>query len=631
MRTDAAHHTLLPKWLALPVFCSDPLSSVAYATEQILMVLVLGGLSALHFAPMVGAAVAILIAIVVASYTRTIHAYPNGGGAYAVAKDQFGDRIALIAASALIIDYILTVAVSITSGVANFISAFPVLAADSVPLSLGTIVIITMVNLRGIKESGRAFAVPTYAFIGSVLTMIVMGIYRHFTGAVVQAPTAHLQVHAQSLSQLAMAFLILRAFASGCTALTGVEAISNGVPFFREPKPRNASRTLIGMGVLAVTMFVGVTWLAITSGAKIADNPIDLGLPAGSTQQTVIAQIGTAVFGSGSFGFFFLQMSTTFVLILAANTSYNSFPIMASVLGRDGFLPRQFGRRGDRLVYSNGVIILAVVSALLVWLYKANVTHLVQLYILGVFLSFTISQAGMVKRWMKIIRESAEHQSSSTYISLVTNSLGAVITAIVLVIVVITKFQHGAWIVVIGIPTLVFVMNGIKQHYANSDMRLRAQPQGVELPGRVHAVVLVSRANAPSLQALAYAAATKPSTLVAAHAVTYPDRAEKLRNDWSERAVPVDLVLLESPYRDVTSPVLKFISELRADNPGDLITVFIPEYVVIHWWENLLHNQSALRLKRRLLYEPNVLVTNVPLIGTRYEQEIYEASRRVKN
>jgi len=516
----------------------------------------------------------------------------------------------------------------VTSGVANFVSAFPSAQPYVLKISIALVVMLTLTNLRGIKESGKAFALPTYLFIGSVLLMIGMGIYRRATGEVLEAPTAHLHVPTQNVSQMMLIFLILRAFASGCTALTGVEAISNGVPYFRSPKPENASRTLLAMGALAVTMFLGVTWLAVTSHAKIADNPVDLGLSAHATQQTIIAQLGTTIFGAGSAGFYVLQLATTFVLVLAANTSYNSFPIMASVLGRDGFLPRQFGRRGDRLVYSNGVIILATAAGALIWAYDASVTHLVQLYILGVFLSFTISQAGMVRYWRKKFANPEHTRSPKETLSMATNFLGATITAVVLVIVVVTKFTHGAWIVVIAIPILTFMMNGIRRHYISSDIRLAATPGGVSLPSSVRAIVLISKVNAPSLQALAYAQATRPTSLQAVHVVTDEGRAENVKSDWDARGLPLDLVMLESPFRDVTGPVMNFLTGMRETHPRDLITVYVPEYVSVHWWEQLLHNQTALRIKRKLLFEPGIVVTNVPLVGTRQNEESLSLASR---
>ena len=613
MTSAQSQHQLLPKWLALPIFCSDPLSSVAYATDEIILVLILGGLAALSFTPLIGLCVVLLLAIVVTSYRKTVYAYPGGGGAYAVAQDTFGQKTALVAAGALIVDYILTVAVSVTSGVANLISAFPSLDHWAVELSVAIVVVLTVGNLRGVKESGKAFAFPTYAFVISVLVMVVMGGYHWVMGDPVKAPTADLPVHGTSITGLALIFLLLRAFASGCTALTGVEAISNGVPFFRKPKSRNASLTLLGMGILAITMFGGITLLAFSSGVHIATDPTELGLPAGTVQQTVIAQLGTAVFGAGSIAFYALQIFTMLVLVLAANTAYNSFPILASVLGRDGYLPRQFGRRGDRLVFSNGILILASIAGLLIIVFDASVTRLIQLYILGVFLSFTISQGGMVKHWGRVLAVTeAPGERRRIHRSRVINGVGAVVTALVLVIVIVTKFTHGAWMVVIAVPVFVGLMVAIKRHYDATDRRLAAPPEGVTLPARVHAVVLVSRVNAPVVQAIAYARATRPSSLVALHVQTDRSDVEGLVEEWETRRMPIPLTIIESPYRDVTNPVIDFVKSLRSQNPRELVAVFIPEYVVTHWWETLLHNQSALRLKARLLFLPRVISVSVP-------------------
>ena len=609
-----AHHSLLPKWMALPVFCSDPLSSVAYATEEILLVLVLGGAVALTWTPWVGAAVAILLVIVVASYRKTVHAYPQGGGAYAVAQENFGQGAALVAAAALIVDYILTVAVSVTAGVANLISAFPGLESWAIWLCLGTIATLTMANLRGVKDSGRAFALPTYAFIASVLLLLAVGTFKALTGHPAVAESAHYPVATQDIAGLAAVFLLLRAFASGCTALTGVEAISNGVPFFRKPASLNAARTLLAMGVLAVLMFGGVTILAINAHVQVAEDPTTLGLPAGAAQQTVMAQLGSAVFGSGSLGFFLLQMFTTAVLVLAANTAYSSFPILGSVLGRDGYLPRQFGRRGDRLVFSNGIVILSSIAGLLIVLFDASVTRLVQLYILGVFLSFTISQAGMVKHWGRELRVATGRQRGRIQRSRLVNAVGAVVTALVLLIVVVTKFTHGAWLVIVAVPMFVLLMVAIRRHYRKVDAQLAPSPHGVALPSRVHGVVLLSRVNAPALQALAYARATRPSSLVALHVQTDRSNVQQLMDVWETLQVPVPLTIVESPFRDVTGPVLDYVRNIRRESPRDIVAVFVPEYVVTAWWETLLHNQSALRLKARLLFEPGVISVSVPLL-----------------
>ena len=611
--SDAAGHSTLPKRLALPIFCSDPLSSVAYATQEILLVLAIGGAAALTLTPWVGLAVVFLLVVVVASYSKTVYAYPGGGGAYAVSKENLGQTPALVAAAALIVDYILTVSVSVTSGVANLVSAFPDLAPHTLGICVGIVVVLTAVNLRGIRESGRAFAAPTYAFIAVVMVMLGMAAVRTLFGDGVTAESAAYPVHGADLTGLALVFLVLRAFASGCTALTGVEAISNGVPFFRRPRSRNAAVTLVVMGGLAITMFYGVTLLATSSGVKYAEDPTELGLPADYVQQTVIAQLGTAVFGAGSFGFYFLQIATMLVLVLAANTAYNAFPQMASVLGRDGYLPRQLGRRGDRLVFSNGIILLATFAALLIVAFDASVTRLVQLYILGVFLSFSLSQFGMVRHWTAELR-TATTGRRGLRASRGVNFVGASVTSLVLVIVIVTKFSHGAWLVMVAIPVFVGLMLGIKRHYEMADLRLSPPEGGVRLPSRVHAVVLVSRLNAPALQALAYARATRPSTVVGLHVELDPQFTSRLETEWLNRQIPVPLTVVASPYRDVTGPVLDYVRGVRRESQRDIVAVFVPEYVVRHWWEHLLHNQSALRLKTRLLFLPGVIVTSVPLI-----------------
>ena len=614
MESTSLGDTLLPKWLALPVFCSDPLSSVAYATEQILLVLVIGGTAALAYTPWVALAVMALLVIVVWSYRQTVHAYPNGGGAYAVSKRNLGQNSALVAAAALLVDYVLTVAVSVAAGVANIIAAIPALDGYAVGLSLAFIALLTVMNLRGVKESGTAFAIPTYGFVASILIMLGVALVRGLSGNPVTAASANYPVDTAALTGFAAVFLVLRAFASGCTALTGVEAISNGVPHFRKPKSRNASMTLLGMGVLAVTMFGGITLLAITSHVHIADNPAALGLPAGSSQVTVIAQLGEAVFGASSLGFYVLQAFTAAILILAANTAYNGFPILAGILGRDGFLPRQFGRRGDRLVYSNGIVALAFVAGALVYAFDASTTRLIQLYILGVFLSFTLSQLGMVVHWNRELTTASVDERAHMIRSRFINGLGAAMTALVLVIVLVTKFAHGAWIVVIAVPVLVALMLGIKRHYRRTDSELVVQPGGMMLPSRVHSIVLVSRLNAPTMQALAYARATRPSSLVGLHAQTDADETRGVVQEWATRDIRIPLVVVDSPYRDITTPVLEHIAGVRRESPRDVVTVFIPEYVVRHWWENALHNQSALRLKARLLFTPGVMVTSVPTV-----------------
>ena len=607
--------TLLPKKLALPVFCSDPLSSNAYATEEILLVLSLGGLSLLHLSPWIAAAVVTLLVIVVASYRQTCHAYPNGGGAYAVSRENLGRRASLVAASALLVDYVLTVAVSVAAGVSNLVSAVPSLAPHSVGIAVALVVMLAMANLRGVKESGTVFAVPTYGFVLCVFTMIALGLTKTLLGAAPVAESASIGIEPeQHPTGLLLAALLLRAFASGCTALTGVEAISNGVPNFQKPKARNAAATLAIMGALTIVMFVGITALALVSDVHVAhDTSALVGAPSGYTQRTVIAQVGGAVFGVNSLGFFAVLGFTAAILVLAANTAFNGFPVLASILARDGFLPRQFTRRGDRLVFSNGIVILSLLAIALIWAFEADTTRLIQLYIIGVFVSFTLSQAGMVRHWLRLLTGTRNRPEGARMVrSLALNGLGAFTTALVLVIVLVTKFTHGAWIVVIAMPVVYAVMNGVRRHYDRVAHDLAPQPGGITLPGRVHGIVLVSKLHTPTLRTLAYARATRPHTLIAVTVSTSTEETNQLVEEWWARDMPVPLKLLYSSYRELTGPVLAFIRELRRESPRDVVAVFIPEYVVGHWWEHLLHNQSALRLKTRLLFLPGVMVTSVP-------------------
>jgi amino acid transporter len=616
MRSDLMHETLLPKKLALPVFCSDPLSSNAYATEEILLMLSVGGLTLLYLTPWIAAAVVVLLVVVVASYRQTCHAYPTGGGAYTVSRANLGRNASLVAASALLVDYVLTVAVSVAAGVANIVSAVPELAPHAVGLALGLVVLLAVMNLRGVRESGTVFAIPTYGFVACVFVMLGAGLLALILGDTPQAESAAFTMTPQpQLSGLLIAAVALRAFASGCTALTGVEAVSNGVPNFKPPKSRNAATTLAVMGGLTVAMFVGITAFALISDVHVAADPAQLvGAPPGYEQRTVIAQVAGAIFGYDSPGFYAILAFTAAILVLAANTAFNGFPILASILGEDGFLPRQFSRRGDRLVFSNGIVILALFAALLIWAFDASTTGLIQLYIIGVFVSFTLSQAGMVVHWTRLLADpQPDHERPPTMRrARAINAVGAVVTAVVLVIVLTTKFTHGAWIVVLAMPTVFWLMTAIRRHYDRVDAELRPGPAGVTLPSRIHAVVLVSKLHTPTLRALAFARATRADTLVALTVRSNPAEAAALEQQWMERDIPVPLVTLDSPYRDVTRPALDYIRQIRRESPRDVVSVFVPEYVVGHWWEHLLHNQSALRLKARLLFQPGVMLTSVP-------------------
>jgi hypothetical protein len=605
LRSDNIEEELLPKRLALPVFCSDPLSSVAYATEQIVLVLGLGGLALLQLAPWLGLAVVALLAIVVVSYRQTCHAYPNGGGAYAVSRANLGEDASLVAASALLIDYVLTVAVSVVAGVAAITSAAPGLAPHAVALSLGFVVLLTLVNLRGIRESGRAFALPTYVFVLSVYAMLAVGFGKVLFGGGLHAESAHYGLrHVAQTGGLFTIFLALRAFASGCTALTGVEAVSNGVPAFRPPKSRNAASTLLIMGVLATTMFAGITILAVLSHVHMAEDPANLIGFHGDVQRTALSQIAIASFGQ-TLPFYLLNGATAAVLVLAANTAYNGFPVLSSLLGRDQFLPHQLSHRGDRLVFSNGILVLAAVASLLIVAFGANVTRLLQLYILGVFLSFTLSQAGMVRHWA---REGGDVRRKQ-----LINGAGAIATGLVFVIVLLTKFAQGAWIVVLAAPLLFLAMKAVNRHYQQVAEELAPGASGVTLPARIHVVVPVSNLLAPTLRALAFAQAMSPATLRAVK-VAAEDVEDPLPAEWEARGIPIELVIIESPYRETVRPIRRYLRMLRRENPGDVIAIVIPEYVVQRWWHHLLHNQTALRLKTRLRFEPSIVVTSVPWV-----------------
>lgn len=611
MRSNQMHETLLPKRLALPVYCSDPISSNAYATQEILLVLAMGGATAVLFTPWIAIAVVSLLALVTLSYRQTCHAYPSGGGAYAVSRANLGRIPSLVAAAALLVDYVMTVAVSVASGVENLVSAFPTLRAQSVVLAVVFIAILTVMNLRGVKESGTLFAIPTYGFIISVFVMLAAGFWNWAHGNAPVAESAHLGFTGASPAGAALIILVLRAFASGCTSLTGVEAVSNGVPTFREPKSHNAALTLLAMGGLSIAMMLGISVLSTTAGVHIADSLDQLtGVPAGYEQRTVLAQLSSAVFGNNSFGFFAVQGFTTLILILAANTAFNGFPVLSSILAEDRFMPKQLARRGDRLVFSNGILILAAIAAGLIIGFEGSVTKLIQLYILGVFVSFTLSQAGMVIYWRRQAAR-AGRWSPTMIGSAIINAVGAVATAVVLVIVLITKFTHGAYLVVIAIPILVLMMIRIERHYRRTSVQLAPRTAGITLPSRIHAVVLVSQLNEPALKALAFARAIHPSTVTALHVDTHAQRTRKLVEDWSAREIPVPLAVVASEYRDLTEPVLNYLHEIKI-GPRDVVEVFVPEYMVGHWWETVLHNQSALRLKGRLLALPGVMVTSVP-------------------
>ncbi|NJP53445.1 APC family permease [Streptomyces sp. SBST2-5] len=636
LRSDRLGETLLPKRVALPVFASDPLSSVAYAPGEVLLVLSVAGLSAYHFSPWIAAAVVVLMLTVVASYRQNVHAYPSGGGDYEVAGTNLGRRAGLTVASALLVDYVLTVAVSISAGIENLGSAVPFVVEHKVACAIGVIVLLTLMNLRGVKESGTLFAIPTYVFVTGIFAMIAWGAFRGLVlGDEMRAPTADLEIEPEhpGLAGFALVFLLLRAFSSGCAALTGVEALSNGVPAFRRPKARNAATTLALMGLLAVTMFCGIIALAAVTKVRMAENPAeDLlrdGTPVGADyiQHPVISQVAEAVFGHGSVLFILLAAATALVLFLAANTAYNGFPLLGSILAQDRYLPRQLHTRGDRLAFSNGIVLLAGAAGLLVWVYGADSTRLIQLYIVGVFVAFTLSQSGMVRHWNRLLATETDRTARRHMIrSRAINAFGACLTGLVLVVVLVTKFTHGAWVALLGMCIFYGTMTAIRRHYDRVFEEIAApEAPGDDMvrPSRVHSVVLVSKIHRPALRALAYAKLMRSDSLEALTVNVDPEETRDLREEWERRGIDVPLKVLDSPYREITRPVIEYVKSLRRESPRDVVSVIIPEYVVGHWYEHLLHNQSALRLKGRLLFTPGVMVTSVP-----YQLRSSEAAKR---
>ena len=732
MASSELEHTLLPKVLALPVFSSDPLSSNAYATQEIMLVLGLAGTVALSNVIPIALAVALLLATVVVSYRQTVHAYPSGGGAYIVAHENLGTNPGLLAAAALLIDYVLTVSVSIVAGVDAIVSAAPTLADAKVPIAIGFVVFVTLMNLRGTKESGTLFAIPTYGFVLSIYALLVTGLVRCVGGCpLAESAGTHLEPeHGITL------FLILKAFSAGTTALTGVEAISNGVPAFRYPQSKNAATTLSMMGVMSISMFLGVSWLANHTQVVYTED----------AARTVVAQIAHAVFGGG-FMFYVLQTMTAGILILAANTAYQDFPRLVSILAQDRFMPRQFMNRGDRLVFSNGVVILALLASLLIVVFDANLNSLIQLYLVGVFISFTLSQSGMVVHWRRVPELGSGRR-------MLINGIGAAVTGVVFLVVVTTKFMSGAWMVVCAIPLLILLMRSIHRHYdevarqlahpdrkppdsrpGNHSMvilvqeadaaaaravgyvrsvrprqltivtfdddnaatmrrmapelsvtvlaedgqhattvksylaerrkklppedflslvipemlegrglweivrrpglhRLKAsflRERGVQIvdlpilhhdldpgrdeteePARNFVVVLVSGVHNATLQALEYAETLAPTDLRAVSFGLDPAATEKLGDDWLSSSIPVPLELHESPYRDLGRSLASYVEQFRADGKDRVVTVVIPEFVVGKLGHQFLHGQTALQVKRHLLFEPGVVVASVP-------------------
>jgi amino acid transporter len=584
-----AHHERLSRVTGLAVLSSDALSSVAYATDFILATLVVAGLGAFVYAIPISLVIATLLAIVAFSYRQTIHAYPTGGGAYIVAKENIGDNAGLIAAASLLVDYTLTVAVSISAGVLAITSAFPELHAYRVEMCLAFLAVLTVGNLRGIRESGQIFAVPTYFFVFSVVVLLVVGLFRYVTGTIVPVD---MPLPPDAGRAPLTTFLLLTAFANGCTAMTGVEAVSNGVPAFRPPEARNASATLIAMATLAIIMFVGITVLA--HAYKVVPNATESG----------ISQLGRAIFGGPNILYYLLQAGTTLILVLAANTAYADFPRLASIVSRDRYLPRQFMNQGDRLAFSNGILVLSVFAAILIVAFRGDTQSLLPLYMIGVFVSFTLSQAGMVIHWRRT-REAG--WKTSAFI----NGFGALVTGVVLIIVAVTKTLEGAWIVLLLIPLIVMVFKATHRHYQRVAAELTLK--GYEPQARLHNTVLIPIGGLQRavVEALRYAE-TLSDDVRAIYVDVNPAQTEQLRRDWAAWGGRVQLVVLPSPFRSLMEPLLEYIEQAADEKSNDYVTVILPEFVPARWWQHLLHNQTSLLIKGALLFRPNIVVTSVP-------------------
>ncbi|CAM2973760.1 APC family permease [Saccharomonospora xinjiangensis] len=617
-RSDRLPRTLLPKRIALPVFASDPMSSVAYAPEEILLMLSVAGASAYVYSLWIGVIVALVMAVVIAGYRQNVRVYTSGGGAYAVATANHGTRIGLAVGAALLVDYVLTVAVSIASAAATIGSAVPFVGDHKVEFAVVAIIVLAAMNLRGVRESGTVFAIPVYAFVAGILGMIVWGVIRTFVfGDELRAESAGLRLveDPDQLAGLAFAFLLMRAFSSGSAALTGVEAIANGVPAFRKPRGRNAATTLLLMGLLAIPMFLGLLFLADASGVVMAEDPQRqlVNAPEGYEQKTLVAQVAGAVFSDFTPGTWYVIFFTGLVLVFAANTAFNGFPVLGSILSQDRFLPRQLHTRGDRLAFSNGILVLAGFAIVLVIVFDAQVTALIHLYIVGVFMAFVASQSGMIRHWQRELRGETDPAARARMRrAQLVNAVGLAMTASVLLIILVTKFLAGAWISLVAMAFFYFLMTGIRRHYDRVASEIAATDEEVTLPARNHAIVLLSQLHKPALRALAYAKATRPDVLEAVTVNVDDEETRALLRAWEKRRISIPLKVVESPYREVTKPVLDYVRRVRGDQPRNVVTVFIPEYVVGRWWEQILHNQSALRLKTRLLFQSRVMVTSVP-------------------
>jgi amino acid transporter len=626
LRSTQLGEQLLPKKIALPVFSSDALSSVAYAPDEIFIMLSFVGVSAYVYSWWIAALIALVMLTVVASYRQTVHAYPSGGGDYDVARVNLGANAGVTVASALLVDYVMTVAVSISSAVHTAGAALDFVSGREAVVATVLVLLLAALNLRGIRESSWIFAVSTYGFMVAVLGMALYGQIRLLLGDLPEAESASYDIvraegYEGQITTVALVFLLARAFSSGSVALTGIEAISNGVPAFQKPKSRNAANTLLMLAIIAIAMMMSVIALAREMRLKYVD-PLRMDLlrqadgsplPEDHDQHTVLSQIARGVFDNFPVGFYFVIAMTVIVLLLAANTAFNGFPVLGSILAKDGYMPRQLASRGDRLAYNNGIMILAFLAIILVVVFDAEVTRLIQLYIVGVFVSFTLGQLGMTRHWTRLLRTETDPAARRRMMrSRAINTFGLALTGVVLVVVLVTKFLAGAWIAVLTIGTFYLMMQGIRRHYDDVAEELTVEQDDQVLPTRVHAIVAVSKLHKPTMRALAYAKASRPSTLEAVFVDTDPAVTARLLEEWDSRNIDIPLKVLYSPYREIVKPMVDYALTIRKSNPRGVVAVYIPEYVVGRRWEQILHNQTALRLKSRLLFNPGIMVISVP-------------------
>jgi amino acid transporter len=591
LATSQASHERLSKLKALAIFASDALSSTAYATEEILLVLILAGTGFLYLSIPVAMAIAVLLLIVGTSYYQTIHAYPNGGGSYIVSKDNLGTMPGLIAGASLLVDYVLTVAVSVAAGVAALFSWLPFLLPYRVELAVAAVAFMTLINLRGVRESGTVFAVPTYFFIVSLSAMLAVGLFRFLTNSLPLVDYAALPSEFALTEELTL-FFILRAFSAGCTALTGVEAISNGIPAFRKPESDNAGKTLIAMVLILGSMFIGITLLAHRVGAV----PL--------AHETALSQVARGVFGDNVL-YAAVQIATALILIIAANTSFAGFPLLSSLIARDGFLPRPLSNIGDRLVFSNGIILLGALASVLLVAFGGDTHALLPLYAIGVFLSFTLSQSGMVVHWFRLKTPNWQREA-------VINGIGATATLVVLIVIVMTRFTHGGWIVVVLIPIIVALFLMIHRHYREAAAQLSLEDYGAPQRIRRHRVIVpIAAVHRGVLEALHYARALSDD-VTAVYVETDPEETAKVREKWNRWGDGVRLEVLKSDYRSIIEPLITYLDKVDACQVDDIITVVMPQFLPSRWWHNLLHNQTAFLIRLSLLFRRGMVVTDVP-------------------